>query len=252
MRRCVAMTVRDNVRTLRARDKSKGRLNMQPSKIHWIRILLRTLVLAASSASANLVTPPVSLEELARAADLVCKATVISDRQVADDSFEPIPGVEVREAELRVVSIVKGHASNVIRFRHYARSSQLTMYELPWDYTMATGRTYLVFAAQTASGTYRQLSKTRRFEMNQSVLLAADAKPHLGTTATEAVWGELLALINSPVDDDAIGAIHQLDRLSGGPAWEGYAVRDFDRSQTLVAIEPLVGGQKWSPSQLRQ
>lgn len=176
---------------------------MKPSRIHWIRVLLTALVLAASSASANLVTPPVSLEELARAADLVCKGTVISDRQVADDSFEPIPGIEVREAELRVVSIVKGHASDVIRFRHYARYPQLPMYALPWDYTMATGRTYLVFAAQTASGAYRQLSKTRSFEMNQSVLLAADAKPHLGTTATEVVWGELLALINSPVDYDA-------------------------------------------------
>jgi hypothetical protein len=29
------------------------------------------------------------------------------------------------------------------------------MYELPWDYTMATGRAYLVFAAQTASGACR-------------------------------------------------------------------------------------------------
>src|ERR1700744_2792511 len=113
---------------------------MQPSSTHWIRILLTTLALAASSGSASLVTPTVSIEELARAADLVCKATVLSDRRVVGDSVESIPGVEVREAELRVVSVVKGHASNVIQFQHYVQASPLTMYEMPWNHTMAAGR----------------------------------------------------------------------------------------------------------------
>jgi hypothetical protein len=65
--------------------------------------MLATLVFAASPASAYLVGPAVPLEELGRTADLVCKATVIGDRGVADGWFEPISGFEVRETELRVV-----------------------------------------------------------------------------------------------------------------------------------------------------
>jgi hypothetical protein len=189
---------------------------------------------------------PVALEELARTADLVCKATVIADRRVTDDSFEPIPRYEVREAELRVVSIVKGVASNVIRFRHYAPSFELfdlRTLEPPWDtYTIATGRTYLVVAAQTAGGTYRQLGKSPLFQgpMAYAVLLAADAKPHHGTTLSEAAWAELFALLKSPVEDDVIGAVRQLDYMSGGPAWNQSGSRDFERSQALAAIQPLV------------
>jgi hypothetical protein len=64
------------------------------------------------------VGPPVPLEELARTADLICKATVIAHRSVTDGWFEPIAGFQVRETELRVVSIVKDAAPNVIQFRH--------------------------------------------------------------------------------------------------------------------------------------
>jgi HEAT repeat protein len=203
--------------------------------------MLATLVFAASPASAYLVGPAVPLEELGRTADLVCKATVIGDRGVADGWFEPISGFEVRETELRVVSIVKGVASNVIRFRHYAPSSGLTMYP-PQSYRFATGRTYLVLAAQVAGDTYRQLAKSPT-EMDRSVLLAADAKPHHGTTLTEAAWAELLGLLKSPVEDDVVGAMHQLDVMSGGPAWDKFGLRDFERSQVLAAIQPLLGSK---------
>jgi len=46
--------------------------------------ILATLVFAASAASAYLAGPAVPLEELARTADLVCKAAVIADRRVTD------------------------------------------------------------------------------------------------------------------------------------------------------------------------
>jgi HEAT repeat protein len=170
---------------------------------------------------------------------LVCKATVIADRSVTDGWFEPIAGFEVRETELRVVSIVKGVASNVIRFRHYAPSSGLGWYA-PQSYTFVTGRTYLVLAAQIAGDTYRQLAKSPT-TMDRSVLIAADAKPHRGTTLTEAACAELLALLKSPVEDDVVGAIRQLDVMSGGPAWDKFGLRDFERSQALAAIQPLLG-----------
>jgi hypothetical protein len=187
-----------------------------------------------------------TLDQLARTTQLICKATVIADRAVNDDSFKPIEGQGVHEAELRVVSTVKGNASDVIRFRHYAPSFGLMapMSEPPWDtYTVAAGRTYLVLATQIAGDTYREAEHT--YGINQGVLLAADAKPHHGTTLSEAAWAELLALLKSPVEDDAIGAIRQLDQMSGGPQWRGPAgARDeFERDEALLAVGPLVGAK---------
>jgi len=75
------------------------------------------------------------------------------------------------------------------------------------------------------------------------VLLAADAKPHRGTTPTEAEWAELLALLKSPVEDDVVGAIRQLDEMSGGTVNRRTGLTDFERSQVLAAIQPLVGAK---------
>jgi len=237
------------------------------------------------------------LEALARTADLVCKATVIADRGVTDNSFKPIDGFEVREAELRIVSIVKGVAPNVIRFRHYAPSSTLSTSSLfsrspvsppalgPFapsttlvrvairdlrdaakderaSYpatTFATGRIYIVLATQTAAGTYRELPEAHAFARHQrgvvisgivrrhhfgdeGVLLAADAKPHSGTTLTEAEWTELLALLKSSDNGDVVYAIRGLDELSGGPTWIP-SDPAFERDEALLAIQPLVGAE---------
>jgi hypothetical protein len=204
--------------------------------------MLGTLVFAAAPASAYIVGPAVPLKELARTADLVCKAMVIADRQVTDSWFEPISGFDVRETQLRVVSIVKGAASSVIRFRHYAPSSGFRWYA-PQSYKFVTERTYLVLATQVSGDTYRQLAKSPT-QTDRSVRLAADAKPHRGTTLTQAAWAELLALLKSSAEDDVIGAIHQLDVMSGGPSWDEFGPRDFERSQALAAIQPLLGSKR--------
>jgi HEAT repeat protein len=212
-------------------------------RMRWGHVtMLATLIFAASPASAYIVGPPVALEEVARTADLVCKATVIADRSVIDGWFEPISGFEVRETQLRVVSIVKGTASNVIRFRHYAPSSEFS-WPAPPSYKFVTGRTYLLLATQVADDMYRQLGKAPT-RMDRSVLLAADGKPHRGTTLTEAAWAELLALLKSPAEDDVAGAIHRLDVMSGGAAWDEFGLKDFERSQALAAIEPLLGTKR--------
>jgi HEAT repeat protein len=219
------------------------------------------------------------LEELARTADLICKATVVADRSVIDDSFKPAEGFEVREAELRVVSSLKGGPPNVIRFRYYGRpqsspASALTkLLRDAYDYLSGTynylsrkgeternsfsvGRTYFMVASQIAGGTYREMAafvppSHRTFfvtgppppyygMISPGVLLAADAKPHRGTTLTEAAWTEQLALLKSPREDDVLEAVHLLDRMSGGPAWERRGPTIFERDEVLVAIEPLI------------
>ncbi|HEV2443940.1 MAG TPA: HEAT repeat domain-containing protein [Steroidobacteraceae bacterium] len=204
--------------------------------------VLAIFVFAASPARACLVQMPTPLKELANSADLVAKATVIADRPVTDRSFEPIPGSEVRDTALRVVSILKGPVSNVIHFRHYAstsRTSMVVMCPLP-SYTFVVGRTYIVLAIRIADDTYGQLFRWPTI-VDRSVLLAADAKPlRAGTSLTEAVWGELVAQLESPDKAVVLKAISLLDEMSDG---QSLAAKDFDRSQALAAIQPLIGAE---------
>jgi hypothetical protein len=160
-----------------------------------------------------------------------------ADRVITDEWFEPIGGYEVRETELRVVSVIKGAAPGVIRFRHYAEVPQAPTANARQVYRLIAGRSYLVFATRAADGTYRQWSKSRTTKADQGVLLTADAKPHVGTTIREAAWAELLRLLDSSNDDDSIEAIRQLDELSGGRWTE---LKDFERSKALAAIRPLL------------
>jgi len=211
--------------------------------------MLTAVGIAASPANACLMERPVPLEELARNADLVFKATVIADRLVTDAWFEPISGLEVRETQLRVVSIVKGVAPKVIKFRHYAptaRSYSSSPIEAPLSiatlcrppsYTLALFRNYLISAEHVADDTYRQITKSPNLH-DWSVLLAADANPHRGTTLREAEWTELQVLLKSAIDDDVLEAIEQLDGMSG--AFGEVVPSEFARSQVLGAIRPLL------------
>lgn len=198
--------------------------------------MLAILVFAGSPASATIVGPAVALDELALKVDLVCKATVVADRAVTDEWFEPIAGYEVRETELRVVSVIKGTAPSVVRLHHYAESP-LPNGNHRQSYTFVAGRTYIVFATQGPDGTHRQWSRSRTVKADQGVLLAADAKPHRGTTVSAAVWAELLTLLGSADEADAVEAIRQLDELSGG---RRTGLKDFERSKALAAIRPLL------------
>lgn len=205
-------------------------------------MLLAVLVFAASPASGCLVAGPVPLKELARSADLVIKATVIADRPVTDPSFEQIAGSEVRQAEMRVVSTIKGSASNVIEFRHYAPSlgTSVVMMCPPPSYTFVVGHTYVVLARRVAGNTYHQLSNSRT-TVDRSVLPAAGAKPlQAGTTVTEAVWEELVAQLGSPDRAAVLNTIGLLDEMSGD---QGLGPKDFNRSQALAAIQPLIGAK---------
>lgn len=107
--------------------------------------VLVAFAFVASPASGCLVAMPVPLKELL------------------------VPGSQVRETEMRVVSIIKGTASNVIEFRHYAPlgTSVLVMMCPPPSYTFVVGRTYIVLARRVAGDTYRQLSTSRTISRAQ-------------------------------------------------------------------------------------
>jgi HEAT repeat protein len=210
-------------------------------------------------------------EELARSADLVCKATVVADRSVTDKVFKPIKGYEVRESELRVISTLRGTPTDVIRFRYYNYRSPSSEVSDSFPTHVAKAkrlplearRTYLMVATQTAGDMYREVdpllpsSSTptvyigppppRYVITSPGVLLAADAKPHSGTSLSETMWTELVGVLNSPREDDVIDALDHLEELSGGPAWSNggreihdFGLQDLRRSRTLTAIAPLL------------
>lgn len=207
-------------------------------------ILLAAFVFAAPPARSCISAGPVTLKKLARNADLVVKATAIANRPVIDPSFEKIPGFEVRETEMRVVSVVKGTASNVIEFRHYAPilGTSAAMMCPPQTYTLVVGRTYIVLATRVGGDTYEQLYRSPGgWGVDRSVLLAADANPlQTGATVTEAVWNALIAQLDSPNEAVVVNAIWLLDDMSGGPR---ISVHDFDRSKVFAAIRPLIGAK---------
>jgi len=202
----------------------------------WCRgIAFVVVACVATRAHGYAVGPARPLEELARMADLVCKATVVGDRVVTDAWFAPISGFEVRETELRVVSVIKGSRRLArVRFRHYVPAPGPTMYA-PQHYQLARGRTYIVFAAKHGRG-YRQLTKEHTLKEDQGVLPAADARRHRGTTVTEAAWAELQLLLASRATDDVVAAITQLDQMSGGQT----ELHDFARRDALAAIRPAI------------
>jgi hypothetical protein len=202
------------------------------------RALLLVVVLAASPAHGSAVAPAVGLEELAKQADLVCKATVVSERVVEDPWFDKMPGFETREAELRVVTIVKGTKQQVVRFRHYApvKNPGVGLSYSPQNYELVVGNSYIVFAKQ-AGTTYRQWSKDHTVKPDEGALRVADASPRPAKTATELVWAELTAMLASTTGDDVVEAIAQLDAMSGGGMSK---LKDFDRRTTLDAIRPRI------------
>lgn len=198
------------------------------------------MVMLHAAASGYLVGPAVSLDALTAQADLVVKATVTSESVVKDPWFRELPTYEVRETSLAVVSVLKGDAKGTVRFRHYdqdkgdARASYS-----PLSYSLSRGRTYLVFAARQADGSYRQLWPAHTQKPDQGVFLAADARPR-AAPVPQAVLEELRALAGSEVDADAVYAMQQLDELSGGRMM---ALADFPRATVLAIIAGSVSAK---------
>jgi hypothetical protein len=223
-----------------AKARSGGSVTARMSRV----LLVAIVACAALPVHADILSPALGLEELAQKVDLVCKATVVADRVVTDEWFPPLGGYEARETELRIVSVIQGTASDVIRFRHYT-SVPTPQVNVRQSYELVHGRTYLVFARQAPDGTYRQWSKGQTTAGSEGVLLAANAEQHSGATIRETVWSELLALLESSDERGAIEAIQQLDTLSGGGALRPWPkLKEFERSHVLAAIRPLLANAK--------
>lgn len=202
----------------------------------WVIALF--FALRVSTAHGYAVGPAIPLEDLAKRSDLVVKATVIKTAPVTDPYFDPIMGFEAREAQLAVVSALKGTFTKTIRFRYYAPvpQSPVAGYS-PLAYTLEPKRTYIFFAVDAGNGVYRQFDKHHTELEAQGLMLALDARPHRGKTVTLAVRAELLMLLTSKQKDDVLAGIRGLDALSGGGR---STLKDLDRKAALAAIQPMI------------
>lgn len=202
----------------------------------WVIVLL--LVATVRVAHGYAVGPAIPLEDLAKRSDLVVKATVVKTAPVTDPYFDPIMGYEARDAELRVISALKGKFTKTIHFRYYAPvpNSPVAGYS-PLSYTLEPKRTYVFFAVDAGNGIFRQFDKSHTQLEDQGLMLALDARPHRGKTVTLAVRAELLMLLTSKQKDDVLVGIRGLDALSGGGR---STLKDLDRTQALAAIQPMI------------
>ncbi|MBW1807380.1 MAG: HEAT repeat domain-containing protein [Deltaproteobacteria bacterium] len=191
-----------------------------------------------SNARAYLVANALSLEDLKNQADLVCKAVVVSTQPVKDDWFNEVRGFEVKAAELKVISVIKGKSSKkTINFHYYAAApGDIGIMYQPQNYHFTAGRAYIIFAKQTPDQRiFRQLWKAHRSDESQGVLLAADKSPHTSESITQIFLAELTNLLNSQEAQDVIYAIKQLDRMSDTTLDN---LQNFDRRKVLEVIKP--------------
>jgi hypothetical protein len=72
-------------------------MNMMARAYRALAAASAIFLFVAPLALAKVVGPAIGLEDLALKVDQVCKATVVTDRAITDDWFEPIGGYEVRD-----------------------------------------------------------------------------------------------------------------------------------------------------------
>ncbi len=208
--------------------------------MRFAAVVALVLVLGTPVVHGYAVRLAVPLEQLAKEADLVCKATVIDDAVVVDPAFPSHFGYEVRETRLRVVSVIAGSTSaRTIRFRHYAEgpADQGRGPYAPQSHVFVRGRTYIVFAKAVSGDLFKQHAMDHTAKGDQGVVLAATDKRHRGRTVTEAVRAELAGLLASGRPDDVTYAMRQLDDLSGG---NRTGLSDLPRKASLDAIRSVL------------
>jgi HEAT repeat protein len=195
---------------------------------------------AALSAFAYPVAPAISLDELAGQADLVCKVEVLGSKPVEDEWFDKAHGFLPHETEMKIIAVYQGKCPyERIFFHHYAPGGQgRAPGYMPQSYEFEPGRSYIVFAKETASErVYRQIAKSHRSMEDQGVVLAATKESHAGESVKEVIWRELTGHLQSKADKDVLYGLSHLDTLSGG----GYEkLKDFDRREALDALLPLL------------
>jgi hypothetical protein len=217
-------------------------MNHSMRRIAIVAVVALCCVGATQIARAYPVQHAASLDDLAKEADLICKAVVVTVKPVKDDWFNPVPGFQAYSAELKVISVLNGTApAETIAFHYYGEGERGPMMFMPQNYRLTAGRTYIFFAKETAAqGIYRQLWKNHRTKADQGVLLAADQKPCERKSVKDVFWTELTGLLQSEDESDVVYTIQQLDQMSGGSYDD---LKDFSRVEVLKVIEPLIRSQ---------
>lgn len=190
-----------------------------------------------------LVSPAPTLDKLAEDSDFIFKGEMIASEPVRDEWFQELSGYEARETRFRIVSPIKGAvAGEEVRFRHYDQQADGLGrgMDTPQFYHFEPGRTYIVVARRTDAGA-RQVRPDHTSKMDLGVLRCRDQRPVTAKTLPEIYWAELMALRDSPVPDDVIYAILQMDGMSASPGRDEFAgTTDFSRIEVLSAVRRLI------------
>jgi hypothetical protein len=120
-----------------------------------LKNVLQTVVVILTSivsVKAYFVGPAKSLDEMTGMADLVIKATAMSNIESNIPSFETIQGFISCETKFQVISIFKGETNgNTIVFQHYAKGNGGTGMLTPQYYEFIPNRSYILFAKRADS-----------------------------------------------------------------------------------------------------
>lgn len=205
-------------------------------------MLAATLLAWAGAVCGHPARLPVSLEELIAEADIIFKGLVVSSRPAQDELFRPCSGLITQETQFRVISVIKGDpASATVRFHHYDEIPQFKGNTCQmWRYNFQRNRAYIVFAKKTEDvHIHRQLWVNDSGKEDQGIFPCSDNKPAPANTVKEAIWNELVAMLQSKDFGDVTYAIRRLDRMSGGrDSFDGS--QDFDRSNVVKVVHDLM------------
>lgn len=208
----------------------------------WLLIVICKLAIAGAAVG-YLVSPALTLDQLAKESDIIFKGEAISGEPVEDEWFKPVTGYETRETRFRIISQIKGEATGgEVRFRHYDEKvggNGFGSYN-PQFHHFKPGRTYIVFATKIDGGA-RQTKRAHTSKMDLGVLRCRDERPVTSKSLPAIYWEELIALRDSPMADDVIYAINQLDGMSKSPgSSNSKGTTDFSRIEVLSVVRGLI------------
>ncbi len=216
--------------------------NLTKSVCRWLMMIVCHLAILGT-AFGYYVGPALTLNKLAEESDLIFKGEAMASEPVEDEWFKPASGYEARESRFRIISQIKGEtAGGEVRFRHYdEKANGLGRgMETPQFYHFEPGRTYIVVALKTEIGA-RQMRPDHTSKMDLGVLRCRDQRPVTAKTLPEIYWTELIALRDSPVPNDVVYAIQQMDGMSESPGRNRFdSTNDFSRIEVLSAVRGLI------------
>ncbi|MEO5712871.1 MAG: HEAT repeat domain-containing protein [Luteolibacter sp.] len=209
----------------------------------WLLMILCHLTFTGAALGYP-VGPAPKLDKLAEESDFIFKGEAIASGPVQDEWFKPVSGYEARETRFRIISPIKGEAAGgEVRFRHYDEQANILGIGIsytPQFYHFEAGRTYVVVAHKTDAGA-RQIRPDHTSKMDLGVLRCRDQQPVTAKALPEIMWTELIALRDSPVPDDVVYAIQQMDGMSESPGGYKYDhTQDFSRIEVLSAVSKLI------------